>query len=427
MKGINKIIIAFLCVLAFCSCQRDYTKLIVGTWELDKEASYETRQGKRHYYDEQIKNPDEGTKYHHRISFSDASTRDVRVEIDDPHHPETKQSKYHIEGNNVYIDGERLNIVELNKRKMIIEGHDEDESVHSEFHKISNDSLSRFEIVCAVLTAFGMLFLFIYFIVRLVLSIVKSIRGEKVYSVSWNDYSFRREWCDEDKFDEDKKNEHVGQFHKMYHDIIDLYGTSWAKVDDPVLERGKCILTSMDDCQWETLHDTEPICYYYCNYHIVPIYDFISRIGGRKRIHRWLQSDVGVKWQHSIDGIIWVRDVVYKINCQKHSVPKHSFGFVLKETAEATIITCIIFAILFLVKSWVFGDEEIKDVILYSLVLGLYVGVLVLLYDLSRVMDSIAIKADDRFMGKSTIYYKDFAHKIDEINKKHNIFTKSKK
>ena len=74
MKGINKIIIAFLCVLAFCSCQRDYTKLIVGTWELDKEASYETRQGKRHYYDEQIKNPDEGTKYHHRISFSDAST-----------------------------------------------------------------------------------------------------------------------------------------------------------------------------------------------------------------------------------------------------------------------------------------------------------------------------------------------------------------
>ena len=73
-----------------------------------------------------------------------------------------------------------------------------------------------------------------------------------------------------------------------------------------------------------------------------------------------------------------------------------------------------------------FGDEEIKDVILYSLVLGLYVGVLVLLYDLSRVMDSIAIKADERFMGKSTIYYKDFVHKIDEINKEHNIFTKSR-
>lgn len=426
MKDIKIIVISFLCVLAFYSCQRDYTKLIVGTWELDKEASYETRQDKRQYYDEQIKDSADYAKYYYKITFSDAATRDVTVEYADTRNSKARQSKYHIEGDNIYIEGERIHIVELSKRKMILEGHDEDESTHSEFHKSSNDSISIFEIVCTVICAFSIIFLFIYFIVRLVLSIVKTIRGEKVYRV-WDGYPFRREWCDEDKFDEDKKNEHVGQFHEMYHDIIDLYGTSWAKVDDPVLERGKCILTSMDDCQWETLHDTEPICYNYCYYDFFPIYDFISRIGGRKRIHRWLQSDVGFKWQHSIDGIIWVRDVVYKINCQKHSVPRHSFGFVLKETAEATIITCIIFAILFLVKSWVFGDEEIKAVILYSLVLGLYVGVLVLLYDLSRVMDSIAIKADERFMGKSTIYYKDFAHKIDEINKKHNIFTKSKK
>lgn len=422
MKDIKIIVISFLCVLAFYSCQRDYTKLIVGTWELDKEASYETRQDKRHYYDEQIKDSADYAKYYYKITFSDAATRDVTVEYADTRNSKARQSKYHIEGDNIYIEGERIHIVELSKRKMILEGHDEDESAHSEFHKISNDSLSIFEIVCTVWTAFGMLFLFIYFIVRLVLSIVKSIRGEKVYRV-WDGYPFRREWCDEDKFDEDNNNEHVERFHKWFHHIR----PSWAKMDDYGLENGKRILTSMDDSQWDTLHNTEPICSTYCNYVISPIYYFIRRLGSRKSLHRWLQSDDGIKWQHSVDGIIWVRDVVHTINCQKHSVPRYSFGFVLKETAEATIITCIFFAILFLVKSWVFGDEEIKDVILYSLVLGLYVGVLVLLYDLSRVMDSIAIKADERFMGKSTIYYKDFAHKIDEINKKHNIFTKSKK
>ena len=140
MKDIKIAIFSFFCVLAFCSCQNNnYSELIVGTWELDKGTSYVVRHNKREYFDEYGKNKGGNDKYYYRFSFSDASTRDVRgEEYFGPQPPKINQSKYHIDGDNIYIEGTRFHIVELNKTRMILEEYDEEES-HVEFHKISND------------------------------------------------------------------------------------------------------------------------------------------------------------------------------------------------------------------------------------------------------------------------------------------------
>jgi len=137
MKEIKIAIFSLFCVLAFCSCQNNYSELIVGTWELDMGTSYEIRHGKRHYYDEEIKNPQDYANRYYRISFSDASTRDVRV---DESQGDVRYSKYHLDGEYIYTEGSRVHIVELNKKRMIFEEED-DEGLHYEFHKISNDNL----------------------------------------------------------------------------------------------------------------------------------------------------------------------------------------------------------------------------------------------------------------------------------------------
>lgn len=136
MKDIKIAIFSFFCVFAFCSCQNNnYSELIVGTWELDMGTSYEIRHGKRHYYDEEIKNPQDYANRYYRISFSDASTRDVRV---DESLGDVRYSKYHLDGEYIYTEGSRVHIVELNKKRMILE-EDDEEGLHFEFHKISND------------------------------------------------------------------------------------------------------------------------------------------------------------------------------------------------------------------------------------------------------------------------------------------------
>ncbi len=141
MKDIKIAIFSFFCVLAFCSCQNNnYSELIVGTWELDKGTSYVVRHNKREYFDEYGKNKGGNDKYYYRFSFSDASTRDVRgEEYFGPQPPKINQSKYHIDGDNIYIEGTRFHIVELNKTRMILEEYDDEEESHVEFHKINND------------------------------------------------------------------------------------------------------------------------------------------------------------------------------------------------------------------------------------------------------------------------------------------------
>ena len=114
MKEIKIAILLLFCVLAFCSCQNKYSELIVGTWELDKGTSYVVRHNKREYFDEYGKNKEGNDKYYYRFSFSDASTRDViGEECFDSQSPKINQSKYHIDGDNIYIEGARLHIVEL--------------------------------------------------------------------------------------------------------------------------------------------------------------------------------------------------------------------------------------------------------------------------------------------------------------------------
>ena len=58
MKNGRILLLSLLCVLAFSSCKKDYSEFIVGTWELDKENSYEISNNKRHYYDDIIQEMD---------------------------------------------------------------------------------------------------------------------------------------------------------------------------------------------------------------------------------------------------------------------------------------------------------------------------------------------------------------------------------
>lgn len=50
MKKIRILALSVICVLSFCSCQKNYQKLIIGKWLVDDDASYIVEDNKRQYY-----------------------------------------------------------------------------------------------------------------------------------------------------------------------------------------------------------------------------------------------------------------------------------------------------------------------------------------------------------------------------------------
>lgn len=115
MKTI-RIFALLVLTLMFCSCNRNYSELIVGTWQVDKSVSYYVRNDKRIYLDEIRKNDG---KIILIAFYEDGQCKTSDGDV----------GRYHIDGNHVYIDGECARILKLNNKKMILENDD----FHAEF------------------------------------------------------------------------------------------------------------------------------------------------------------------------------------------------------------------------------------------------------------------------------------------------------
>lgn len=116
MKAIKIIALSMLCALAFSSCKKNYSELIVGTWQVDKSVSYYVHNGKRIYLDDIRKNDG---KIILIAFYEDGQCKTSDGDV----------ARYHIDGDQVYIDGEGVRILKLNNKRMVLEN----DTYHGEF------------------------------------------------------------------------------------------------------------------------------------------------------------------------------------------------------------------------------------------------------------------------------------------------------
>lgn len=114
--NVYRIIAVLALSLLFCSCNRNYSELIVGTWQVDKSVSYYIENGKRIYADDIRKNDEKILLF---AFYEDGQCKTSDGDV----------SRYHIDGDHVYIDGESLRILKLNNKKMVLDN----DSYHCEF------------------------------------------------------------------------------------------------------------------------------------------------------------------------------------------------------------------------------------------------------------------------------------------------------
>lgn len=132
MKAIKIIALSMLCALAFSSCQRNYSELIVGTWQVDKSVSYRICNGKRIYSDDVREND--------RKTILIAFYEDGQYKTSDG-----EVARYHIDGDYIYNNGEGLKIIKLNNKRMVLESGDS----HGDYYHVELDR-TRWDIDVAV-------------------------------------------------------------------------------------------------------------------------------------------------------------------------------------------------------------------------------------------------------------------------------------
>lgn len=136
MKRISIKACFLLSILLFCSCQSFYPKLILGEWTLSAVDSYFDENGKRNYCS--TYNKDNSILGYH-MNF--LGNNQLVISITSNKHScfdwktETSTKSYHLNGSDIYIDGELVHIVKLTRKKLVLEGFSDGEFVHLELFK----------------------------------------------------------------------------------------------------------------------------------------------------------------------------------------------------------------------------------------------------------------------------------------------------
>jgi hypothetical protein len=449
-----KIIIAFLCVLAFCSCNKDYDKLIEGEWELDKKASYVLKGGDTCYY-----SPYDSIagNYSYRESFEDGNYRPFFV-LTNEERQYGKSKKYNIVQDSIYFGTDSVpitrksRIVKINKGKLIQEGYNNSNNFfHHEFNKVG------FSWVSYIFTLIGLIWLGGYLIFRL---------GGLVLHY-WRNRIYQYGEVYENTEDEEVATE----------ELLAIKQALKPNVRDFIKsESGRDELSSMGDGIWQNIRESRT-CYRKYSDHdlfikkdeknddmsdenmyrlpngcipfdggviVLPhIYEFIISKGRRSKLRAWLRSEEGLEWQKSADGIVWVRDVIYNINSCKFTIwsgdDGNNCGSLwfnlrkrLKEDLIGFLIASIVWSIIYLLVDLLSGENyTFWEGFVYVLFCILFLMILFLMffildYLLVILIKFSALKEGEHFMKKSTIYYKDFAKKVTETNKKRKVYQREK-
>lgn len=142
MKTIKIFALSIFCILSLCSCQKNYEKLAVGKWEMDTDASYEERDGKRHYANDYYRGE--------RVKKCVITFADGILEINNEKeggsssNVEKKTGKYHFDKDYFYVDGAAIHVLKLNGSRMVIEESSDDELSHAELNRIEHKAFESF-------------------------------------------------------------------------------------------------------------------------------------------------------------------------------------------------------------------------------------------------------------------------------------------
>lgn len=148
MRYFKFFVLAISCAILFCSCKSNQDKLVGGGWKLNVKESYEIKNNKRHYLDEPGMHRNGSDGYEYLIYFRENG--DVIMVKRDPFGSTIlHSSKYHLDGDCFYIDGQSCQIVELSAKKLVYEGvGDDGDFAHSVF---DNEKYSFWEYYGAII------------------------------------------------------------------------------------------------------------------------------------------------------------------------------------------------------------------------------------------------------------------------------------
>lgn len=443
-------------MLALYSCNKDYDKLIVGEWELDKNASYKIKDGDTCYFSSTF------GVYSLWESFDDSNYKTSFYVDTNGERYLGETRKYNIVQDSIYFGTDsvpitsRWRFVKINKGKLILERyyhHRKDNLVYYEFNKVGFSWASYiFTLICLII---GLILLGGYLIFRL---------GGLVLHY-WRNRIYQYGEVYENTEDKEVDTEDLLAIKQALKPNVRNYIES---------ERGRDELSSMGDGIWQDIRHSRT-CYRKYSDHdlfikkdekndvmsdenmyrlpngcipfdggvivLPPIYEFIMSKGRRSKLRAWLRSEEGIEWQKSADGIVWVRDVIYNINSCKFTIWSGGINCGslwfnlrkrLKEYLIGVWIASIIGSIINLLVDLLSGEnytfwEGFVYVLFWILFLMIWSLMFFILdYLLVILIKFSALKEGEHFMKKSTIYYKDFANKVTETNKKLKVYQREK-
>lgn len=455
MKKMILMTVSFVSILSFCSCNKDYDKLIVGEWELDKNASYVIKDGDTCYaysiFDSYRESYDAGNNSNIIV----VDTNDERYTVEPKKYTIVQDSIYYFGTDSVPITS-KWRLVKINKGKLIQEGYSKSNNFrHREFNKVGFSWASYiFTLICTIIF---FLWLVGYLIFRL---------GGLVLHY-WRNRIYQYGEVYENTEDEEVETE----------ELLAIKQALKPNVRDFIKsESGRDELSSMGDGIWQNIRESRTCYRKYSdndlfikkdeknddmsdeNMYRLPngcipfdggvivlphIYEFIMSKGRRSKLRAWLRSEEGIEWQKSADGIVWVRDVIYNINSCKFTIWSFDYSINcgslwfnlrkgLKEVSIGFLIASIIGSIIYLLVDLLSGvNYTVWEGFVYVLFCILFLMIFfltffILDYLLVILIKFSALKEGEHFMKKSTIYYKDFAKKVTETNKKRKVYQREK-
>ena len=447
--------ITFVSILSFCSCNKDYDKLIEGEWEMDPKASYVLKGGDTCYFSyDSIYG-----KYSYGESYEDGNFRPFFV-LTNEERQYGKSAKYNIVQDSIYLSRDSVSItgksrlVKITKGKLIHEGYNgRNNFIHLEFNKVGFSWVWYvFQLICTIIFFLWLVGYLIFRLGRLVSHYYRTPIYQ--YGEVYENLEHAKEDTEELLAIKQALKPNVRDFIKS--------------------ESGRDELSSMGDGIWQNIRESRT-CYRKYSDHdlfikkdeknddmsdenmyrlpngcipfdggviVLPhIYEFIMSKGRRSKLRAWLRSEEGLEWQKSADGIVWVRDVIYNINSCKFTIWSGGINCGslwfnlrkgLKEVSIGFLIASIVWSIIYLLVDLLSGENyTFWEGFVYVLFWILFLMILLLMffildYLLVILIKFSALKEGEHFMKKSTIYYKDFANKVNETNKKLKVYQREK-
>lgn len=443
MKAFRIIAVSLFCALVFCSCSDNSKKLESGTWELDAKASYEVRNNKRHYFDEQITDSTKLEDHKYIMDFDDGEafiyTKDSKGE-------EHKKYKYHTDKEHFYIDGTECTIIKLSDKKLIFECSDDDELIHYEF-----DNMYYSPFLHDWLFWFGIIWMIVIFVAVA----VGSFRG----ILGWNSTPFDIN----EPEDEESLSDETIQLMGNCKDYVDHYIET---------DKGMNEICEINDGLWHTMRTgrvfwrkvSEGELYLMSNNESgekkviaqlpdgkIPFEGGLTRLnrirkfvigkGNPRNVRRWLQTKEGLDWQNTADGIIWTREQVFIDNqnsfarkCRLKSKEEWKEGLKMSLIWSA-IWSVIWFIIACIVEGKVFKriadgtlSEFIKGISLVDALIAfskLYIAFFILyaLWFITMMACNLISEAlAGKWYHKPLVHFKDFSRRVHVVNKANKIY-----